>query len=269
MIAGVFTVPAYLDAVRGFASTSDARSFCLMTGDPGFNDLDVTPHTPGGGEFSTVRATEQARSSGAISGRLRIFASPSCARPTPPTSASTLERRASIRKVALGVGEPPTGTTSLHSGLSKDTGGRLVSGNDPAAAVHEFDTASSSFYSLGYAPAHPDDGKYHKISVRLKNPARTRSNTAPATATLPAATQLARAMTSPTAAAMQASALPVTLTMGTPESVRNEVTVPITVNVPFNALQFLPDKTGVSANLWSTFPSSMTPARTSWHRRFR
>jgi len=48
---------------------------------------------------------------------------------------------------------------------------------------------------------------------------------------------------------MQVSALPVTLTMGTPESVRNEVTVPIAVNVPFNALQFLPGKTGVSANL--------------------
>jgi len=56
---------------------------------------------------------------------------------------------------------------------------------------------------------------------------------------------------------MQVSALPVTLTMGTPESVRNEVTVPIAVNVPFNALQFLPGKLACRPISWSTFPSSM------------
>ena len=39
-------------------------------------------------------------------------------------------------------------------------------------AVQEFDTASSTFYSLGYSPAHPDDGKYHAISVRLKRKGR-------------------------------------------------------------------------------------------------
>ena len=119
----------------------------------------------------------------------------------------------------------------------------------PAAAVHEFDTASSSFYSLGYAPTHPDDGKYHKISVRLKRPGAYSLEYRTGYSDTPAATQLARAMTSPTAAAMQVSMLPVTLTMGTPEPDRNDVTVPIAVNVPFSALQFLPGKTGASANL--------------------
>src|SRR5205823_10389655 len=65
----------------------------------------------------------------------------------------------------------------------------------------------------------------------------------------PAATQLARAMTSPTAAAMQANALPVTLALGTPKTDRAEVTVPIEVKVPFRDLQFLPGKSGVNANL--------------------
>jgi hypothetical protein len=66
---------------------------------------------------------------------------------------------------------------------------------------------------------------------------------------VPAATQLARAMTSPTAAAMQDSALPVTMSIGSPEGKGGEVTVPIAVKVPFRSLQFLPGKRGVAANV--------------------
>jgi hypothetical protein len=56
-------------------------------------------------------------------------------------------------------------------------------------------------------------------------------------------------MKSPTAAAMQVSGLPVTLAFGAPQTVSNEVTVPIEVTVPFRTLQFLPGKRGVAANL--------------------
>jgi len=56
-------------------------------------------------------------------------------------------------------------------------------------------------------------------------------------------------MTSPTAAAMQASALPVTMSLGSPEGGGSEVTVPIAVKVPFRSLQFLPGKRGVAANV--------------------
>lgn len=48
---------------------------------------------------------------------------------------------------------------------------------------------------------------------------------------------------------MQASALPVSLAFGTPESARGEVTLPIEVKVPFRDLQFLPSKSGLAANL--------------------
>ena len=143
----------------------------------------------------------------------------------------------------------PITDTSAVFWLANQTGGRLVTGNDAARAVREFDTASSTFYSLGYSPTHPDDGKYHAINVRLKRKGDYSLEYRSGYSASPTATQLERAMKSPTAAAMQASALPVTLAMGTPQTVRGEVTVPIEVKVPFRALQFLPGKSGVAANV--------------------
>jgi hypothetical protein len=149
----------------------------------------------------------------------------------------------------MGIASTPMTDNSAVFWLSNQTGGRLVTGNDAAAAVHEFDTASSSFYSLGYAPTHPDDGKYHSISVRLKRPGPYSLEYRTGYSGTPAATQLARAMTSPTAAAMQTNALPVTMTLGSAEGAGREVTVPIAVKVPFRALQFLPGKRGVAAKV--------------------
>jgi VWFA-related protein len=247
VIAAKFTVPAYLDAVRGFASTSGRKIVLLMTGDPGFNDLELVPHEPGSGEFSTIRGTGP--------GAPRLWQDQRIIEDL----RKSIVQEANASDVSFYFwnveGLVPKGGSSAETNLSsvfwlsRDTGGRLVTGNDAAAAVHEFDTASSSFYSLGYAPPHADDGKYHKISVRLKRPGAYSLEYRTGYSDSPAATQLARAMTSPTAAAMQVSTLPVTLTMGEPQPDRSEVTVPIAVNVPFRAVQFLPGKTGVAANL--------------------
>jgi VWFA-related protein len=58
----------------------------------------------------------------------------------------------------------------LHA-LSDQTGGRQFSNNYPAAALREVVKNSSAFYLLGYASAkNPADGKFHKISVRVKRP---------------------------------------------------------------------------------------------------
>jgi VWFA-related protein len=56
----------------------------------------------------------------------------------------------------------------LHA-LADQTGGRQFSNNYPAAALREVVKNSSAFYLLGYASAkNPADGKFHKISVRVK-----------------------------------------------------------------------------------------------------
>lgn len=58
----------------------------------------------------------------------------------------------------------------LHS-LAEQTGGRQFSNNSPAASLREVVKNASAFYLLGYASArNPADGKFHKISVRVKRP---------------------------------------------------------------------------------------------------
>ena len=58
----------------------------------------------------------------------------------------------------------------LHS-LAEQTGGKQFSNNSPAASLREVVRNASAFYLLGYASAkNPADGKFHKISVRVKRP---------------------------------------------------------------------------------------------------
>ena len=58
----------------------------------------------------------------------------------------------------------------LHS-LAEQTGGKQYSNNAPAASLREVVKNASAFYLLGYASAkNPADGKFHKISVRVKRP---------------------------------------------------------------------------------------------------
>jgi VWFA-related protein len=251
-IAARFTAPAYIDAVRGFASTSGRKIVLLLTGDPGFNDMEAVRQVQGGSGDAFV-------ANGFGPGADKFWNNQSIIQDV----RASIIREANASDVSfyvwnvegltamgeLGVGSRPVTNTSAVFWIAKETGGRLVTGNDAARAVQEFDTASSSFYSLGYSPAHPDDGKYHTISVRLKRAGDYGLEYRSGYASSPSATQLQRAMKSPTAAAMKANSLPVTLDLGAPQTAGGEVTVPIEVKVPFAALQFLPGKSGVAANL--------------------
>ncbi|HEV7485223.1 MAG TPA: VWA domain-containing protein [Thermoanaerobaculia bacterium] len=251
VIAAKFTVPAYLDAVRGFASTSGRKIVLLMTGDPGFNDQIFAPNSPTGREGMTAGITGSGAAKTADDLRTMDDLRKSIVREANSSDVSFYIWNVEGLLPLGGLGVSGSGMTdnSAVFWLSKQTGGRLVAGNDAAAAVHEFDTASSTFYSLGYAPTHPDDGKYHSISVRLKQKGNYSLEYRTGYSGTPAAAQLARAMTSPTAAAMLASALPVTMTLGSAEGKGREVTVPIAVKVPFRSLQFLPGKRGVAAKV--------------------
>lgn len=251
VLAAKFTASAYLDAVRGFASASGRKIVLLLTGDPGLNDMEFVPHTPGNGEFNNVRGTGRGAdrfydNQRTIEDLRRSIVHEANAS---DTSFYIWNVEGLMPMGEIGVSSRPGTDTSAVFWIANQTGGRLVTGNDAARAVQEFDTASSTFYSLGYAPTHPDDGKYHEISVRLKRKGDYSLEYRTGYSSNPTATQLARAMKSPTAAAMQTSALPVTLAMGPPETVHGEVTVPIEVKVPFSALQFLPGKSGVAANV--------------------
>jgi len=249
-IAAKFTAPAYLDAVRGFARTSGRKIVLLLTGDPGFNDLDAVPQS-GGGAGNAFRSNAFGPGADKFWNNQRTI----------EDVRRSIIREANASDVSFyiwnveglipmgdGASTPPTNTSAVFW-IAKETGGRLVTGNDAARAVQEFDTASSTFYSLGYSPTHPDDGKYHAISVRLKRKGDYGLEYRSGYSGSPSAVQLERAMRSPTAAAMQEGDMPVTLEMGSPQTTGNDVTVPITVKLPFRAVQFLPAKTGVAANL--------------------
>lgn len=253
-LASHFTVPAIIDAARGFASTPGRKIVLLLTGDLGLNDVEYVGFNGGADGGISVRGM------GLRGAEQRA-------------SQTTLEeaRRAIVQEAnSAGVSfflwnveglNGPDETQGHSSNMStltnnssefwiaNQTGGRLVAGNDPARSLQEFDTTSSSFYSLAYKPSHADDGKYHAISVRLKRPGNYSLAYRTGYGNGSPATQLARAMTSPTAAAMQSNTLGVTLAFGAPAPDGNDVKVPIEVKVPFRSVQFLPGKEGVAADL--------------------
>jgi VWFA-related protein len=60
-------------------------------------------------------------------------------------------------------------TSDVLHALASNTGGRQFSNNYPASALKEIVRNASAFYLLGYASAkNPADGKFHKISVKVK-----------------------------------------------------------------------------------------------------
>ncbi len=257
-IAAKFTVPAILDAARGFAGSSGRKIVFLLTGDPGLNDINLV--TQGGADGFGVR--------GVSSGSPNRFSNHLWnAQKTIADLRESIIEEANASDVSFYIwnvegltapggdmgatsSAPALTNNSAMFWLANQTGGRLLAGNNPAQSVQEFDSASSSFYSLGYKPAHPDDGKYHAISVRVKRKGDYALAYRSGYSDSSTATQLARAMKSPTAAAMDASTLPVTLILGKPpQTDGGEVAVPIEVKVPFRALQFLPGKSGVGASV--------------------
>jgi VWFA-related protein len=253
-LASKFTVPAIIDAARGFATTPGRKIVLLLTGDLGLNDTErVSFGGPGGG--MTVRG---------VSG-MRVNEEQATQR-TLESVRRSIVQEANSADVSFFLwnveGLDGADLTQAHSAnlatltnnssefwIANETGGRLVAGNDPARSLQEFDTTSSSFYSLGYTPSHPDDGKYHAISVRLKRPGKYALSYRSGYSSSSSAVQLARAMTSPTAAAMQSNVLGVTLGLGAPTPDGSNVSVPIEVKVPFRSVQFLPGKEGVVADL--------------------
>jgi VWFA-related protein len=130
--------------------------------------------------------------------------------------------------------------------LAKQTGGQVFMGNRVDESLQNFDRASSNFYSLAYKPPHGEDGKYHHITVRLTRPGRYTLSYREGYSSLPVGMQLARAMTSATAASMQRSNLNLKLTTGAPQDTNasNAVLVNMSMVVPAKELQFIPSSGG-------------------------
>jgi VWFA-related protein len=74
------------------------------------------------------------------------------------------------------VGASSTGaadTTDVDSAaftLAASTGGLYFTSSAVRQSLETVDTTTRNYYSIGYSPAHREDGKYHTITVRLKKP---------------------------------------------------------------------------------------------------
>jgi VWFA-related protein len=151
-----------------------------------------------------------------------------------------------------GPGGGVAGSTSPGSfyWIARQTGGQSFTGNFVDKSLRDFETSSSNFYSLAYRPSHPEDGKYHGIVVRLKQPGHYLLSYRSGYSSIPVEDQLDRAMQSLMSVEIQPSSIPVTLTTGavTAEP-RGSVLVPVFAALQAKELQFVPTGDGSVARI--------------------
>jgi VWFA-related protein len=70
------------------------------------------------------------------------------------------------------LGSAPFGGSEALQRLAAETGGRaIVNTNDPSAGLTHVIADASAYYLLGYSPTHErSDGKFHKITVKVRRP---------------------------------------------------------------------------------------------------
>ncbi|HXH37387.1 MAG TPA: VWA domain-containing protein [Thermoanaerobaculia bacterium] len=135
--------------------------------------------------------------------------------------------------------------------IARETGGQSFTGNYVDKSLRDFDLATSNFYSLAYHPNHPEDNRYHSITVRLKTPGRYTLSYRNGYSSIPIEEQIERAMRSALAADMQPSAMPLNLTTGpvTAADVPGAILVPLLATVSAKELQFVPSNNGSVARV--------------------
>ncbi len=135
--------------------------------------------------------------------------------------------------------------------MGHETGGSFFAGNNPAVSLRRFDELSSNFYSLAYRPSHPEDYRYHRLTVRLKNPGSYELQYRDGYGALPIQAQLARTLATPHAATMQASSIPLTFKTGVAREGKDAaMLLPVAITVPLRYLQFVPARTGSEARVF-------------------
>jgi hypothetical protein len=212
-----------LDSMRSFGGTEGKKIILLIGGDFGLmmNRPDI----------------------GAIMGR--------GPRRTLMTFRDELIHEANASNVNLYIIDPDgltLGSTGSRYWMGRETGGSFLAGNNPEVSLKKFDELTSNFYSLAYRPTHPEDGKYHRLTVRLKRPGSYNLQYRDGYGTLSIEAQLARTLATPHAATMQASSIPLTITTRPAQQGKNgAMLLPVAITVPLTYLQFVPARSGSEA----------------------
>jgi len=243
-----YTTRAIVDAARGFAGASGKKIVLLLTDDPGLNDIDISSF--GGPNTAIMQRDLFPRNGG--NGSMEVAAELSKLRERLVEEANASNVSFYVMNVA-GLKPAEDAQTSAAGGrgptnnaagffIAEQTGGKMMPGNNPIESLKTFETASSNYYSLGFHPAHEDDGKYHKLTVKLTKAGNYKVQHRAGYSNVPDEAQLARALQSEITIPVENSSLPLTLVTEAPEPQREKdiVLVPFRAKMPIDKLQFLP-----------------------------
>jgi VWFA-related protein len=124
---------------------------------------------------------------------------------------------------------------TLPVALASQTGGMYLTSNVLSDSIRRIDSVSSTFYSIGYKPSHFEDGKYHRISVRVKKPGYTISSR---TGYMDESsdTRLEESMKVAVSASVAEGTLPIRVEIGQKSAKGKVSVVPLTVSIPLNLL---------------------------------
>jgi VWFA-related protein len=144
---------------------------------------------------------------------------------------------------SLEMGRSSSGAGTRNVGaavwLASLTGGMYLPGNRMDLSVRRFDAATTHYYEIGYHAA-ADDGKYHRINVRLKKPGRYTVNYRKGYFRLTKEAAFEQALLTPFGIASQKATLPITLTIDDPRPQKNgKSIVPLTTTIPLDRAMYL------------------------------
>ncbi|HEY4641236.1 MAG TPA: VWA domain-containing protein, partial [Thermoanaerobaculia bacterium] len=221
-----FSYRAVVDAIRAFGASDGKKIVLLLSGGFGkgidFPNLGSIMGRPPGRKLMTLR-DEIIHEANASNANLYII---------DPEGVSL-----------------KNGTGALYW-IGRETGGGLLAGNYPEESLRKFDELTSNFYSLAYRPTHPEDFKYHRITVRLKRSGSYDLRYRDGYGALSVESQLVRTLLTPHAATMQASSFPLTFKTGVLRTAKGgETLLPVFITVPLKNLQFVPSRSGSEARV--------------------
>jgi VWFA-related protein len=155
--------------------------------------------------------------------------------------------------VSKNFGAPPARSNAADTSpmywLASETGGAYMPGNRMDQSFAEFDRRSATFYSLGYKPQHPDDSRYHRLSVRVKGHSEYRLQYRDGYSSAPTDIQMTRTLQSPLGASMQPSTMAMSLIIGEPQYRGIIALVPIKAAMAMESLQYITDARGSRTRL--------------------
>jgi len=123
--------------------------------------------------------------------------------------------------------------------IALGTGGQYLTSSAVAESYESIDSATASYYSIGYTPAHDDDGAFHSITVKAKRPG-IRIKHRQGYVDLSPEQRLEQLLRVRISALQPARDVPVALTVGKIDKKKGEGVVTLSAVMPFRNLTLLP-----------------------------